>query len=371
MKTPAFTLARLLLLVLAPASGMTQHPPGIIDIEGRVIEQIEGREVGVGGIRLFIANYGDYLYTDPTGAFAASIPADGQPFQIEIHHPRYNILTPPGGRLQLSEFTTSTFKIELKILVRGAGRNEALEEEIHQLNARMERLQQQKRLSAHQIAKLQQQMLDTILHFQGERRKLENRLAKAETRNRELGDSVETRDKIIAAQRDSIETLIDRLYVALEEQYLRQQEIYEDLSGLLKSYRSRAADLNDWLPRLKSYFRDPTAAQDYVRTIEAYNDIYNALQSGHEGLLTGIAHYWKHPAAVTEARQTCLYALEEVHRSVILPYNQTLLPYFEDRPPKVNRAQKEADAFHTQLNPLIERLEEKIDATLQLLRNEY
>jgi len=368
MKTPVWFPAWLLLLLAIPATGIAQHPPGIIDIEGRVIEQREGREIGVGGIKLFISNYGDFLYTDASGRFAAAIPADGQPFHIEIHHPRYNILTPPGGELLLSEFNTATFKIALTILVRGSQRDTALEQEVQQLNERVTRLSRQKQLSAFQLAKLHQRMLDTILYFQRQQRQWEEQLSRSQNQNQELQQSLEVQQGLIAAQRDSIESLVDQLYVALEEQYLRQQELYERIAAGLKAYRSRAADLNDWLPRLKSYFRDAGAQQDYYRTINAYNLSYNELEKEHEGLIAGVAHYWTDPVAALEVRKVYNLALDKVHRSTIYTGNQSLGPYFEERPPKVNKTQKEADAFHERLSPLIEELDREIDRLLQILR---
>ena len=287
----------LLSVIFITNSCFAQLPSGIIDINGSVFGEIDGKKVGVARI-LLVFSPSDTIRTDKSGSYSIRLPDFGKPVKVAILPSDYNIVVPPKGEIHFENLQPSRLTITCNIMVMGDQINEELMQQVSSLNKNIRELQTKNNLSERKILALQNAMMDTLLHYQQVQSSLEKKL--------------NLQNKEILQLKDSIKVILKKYYEALDEKFLRQQEAFTDVSEKLNTYISRAADLSDYMPYIKLCFERGEAAQNYSRLIKEYNQIRDKINAEHAKDISSVKHYWSSPATALQLEETYDYLLKEV-----------------------------------------------------------
>ena len=269
-----------------------QLPSGIIDIDGNVYGELDGKKVGVARI-LLVFSPSDTVRTDKSGRYEIRLPDFGKPIKVAILPSDYNIVVPPRGEIHFENLQPSKLSITCNIMVMGDQINEELVQQVNNLNKNLRDLQKKNNLSERKVLALQNAMMDTLLYYQQVQASLENRL--------------DLQNKEILQLKDSIKILFKKYYEALDEKFLRQQETFTDVSEKLNTYISRAADLSDYMSYIKLCFERGDAAQNYSRLIKEYNQIRDKINAEHSKDVSSVKHYWTNPTTALQLEKTYSY----------------------------------------------------------------
>lgn len=355
---------------LFPLMLFSQQPSGVIEVSGRIIQKgnlLQSHD----DLELYVVDYGS-VEIENNGVFNFKAPK-GLDLRIEIIPSEYKVMRPLDGFLQGE---TKSYQIEIIIL--HATQDSLLKSQIAELDTQVKRLQEENQLSTTQIEKLDQQILDTVLYFEGIQsrfqqkiRQLESRLDEATGLNQALTDSLKLYRSQMTTLNDSIIVLIDQLAMALEEQYLRMKGHYDRFSQLVLDYQTKLKDLNDFLPQIENCYRHAGALNQFNELGKAYSQSRDALYAEHEEHLQGIRHYWE-PESYDQAQMLCQYIFNDIHDALVLQeLNANILPhlkaYATKGTRKVKETRKAGEQLHEALNPKIEALEEHMEITFTLL----
>ncbi|MDH4091952.1 MAG: hypothetical protein OEV74_20730 [Cyclobacteriaceae bacterium] len=332
-----------------------QLPKAIIDINGGVYGEIDGKKVGVARI-LLVFSPSDTVRTDASGNYEIRLPDFGMPIKVAILPSDYDIVVPPKGEIHFENLQPSKLSITCNIMVMGDQINEELMQQINSLNKNIRELQKKNNLSERKVLALQNTMMDTLLYYQQIQASLENKL--------------DLQNKEILQLRDSIKIIFKKYYEALDEKFLRQQEDFTSVSEKLNTYISRAADLRDWMPKIKLCFERGDAAQNYSRLIKDYNQVRDKINAEHEKDISSVNHYWTNPETAKQLQETYNYLLNEVHDNTFLLWIGKINEYFAAVPAKPNQAQKVADAAQVLMKQKVAELEKQSEIIIELMRDQ-
>jgi len=332
-----------------------QLPSAIIDINGSVFGEVDGKKVGVARILLvFSAN--DTVRTDNDGRYEIRLPDFGKPIKVAILPSDYNIVVPPKGEVHFENLQPSKLTITCNIMVMGDEINAEMMQRINVLNEHVRGLQTKNNLSERKILALRNAMMDTLLYYQQKQAILENRLSE--------------KDKEIIQLKDSIRIIFNKYYEALDEKFLRQQEAFASVSEKLNTYVSRAADLRDWMPSIKLCFERGDAAQNYTRLIKEYNEIRDRINAEHEKDIIAVKHYWTTQEPATELEKTYDFLLKEVHDDTFLLWVNKINEYFKSPNVRANQAQKVADNAEVLMSQKLKALKQQSEVLIELMRDQ-
>lgn len=334
---------------------VAQLPSGIIDINGSVFGEVDGKKVGVARI-LLLFSPSDTIRTDINGRYEVRLPDFGKPIKVAILPSDYNIVVPPRGEIHFENLSPSKLTITCNIMVMGDKINEELVQQINSLNKNIRELQKKNNLSERKVLALQNTMMDTLLYYQRVQASLENK--------------VDLQSQEILELKDSIKVIFKMYYEALDEKFLRQQQAFISVSEKLNTYISRAADLSDYMPYIKLCFERGEAAQNYSRLIKEYNQIRDKINAEHSEDISLVKHYWANPGTAMQLEQTYKYLLKETHDDTFLLWIGKLYEYFAATPPKANQAQKVADSAQALMNQKLEELKRQSEIIIELMRDQ-
>lgn len=332
-----------------------QLPSGIIDINGNVYGELDGKKVGVARI-LLVFSPSDTIRTDKSGSYSIRLPDFGKPVKVAILPSDYNIVVPPRGEIHFQNLQPSKLTITCNIMVMGDQINEELMQQITSLNKNIRALQTKNNLSERKILSLQNAMMDTLLYYHQVQSSLEKKL--------------DLQNKEIVQLKDSIKIILNKYYEALDEKFLKQQEAFTSVSEKLNTYISRSADLSDWMPNVKLCFERGDAAQNYSRLIKEYNQIRDKTNAEHSRDISSVKHYWTDAETALQLEKTYNYLLKEVHDNTFLLWIGKINEYFTTTPPKANQAQKVADNAQVLMNQKIEDLKRQSQTIIELMRDQ-
>lgn len=373
----------ILLLLFYPLISFTQPTDsgaliGIVKVNGKVIEKMNAKEIALTNADVHITNIGDKK-TDQNGNFSFEYPIfEGNMTEpkvaIEIRSPNYNLLHPIDGQVSLNP---SEFLLSIELMVIGNDVSSAFQQQIDKQKQRINQLKKAKKLNLRQLNAINKQLLDTILYFENQQlvfqekmQQLETKLAESSEENEVLKEELIGYKKQVETLEQSVATLSEQLFEALEAKYLRQQTYFQNISADLQEYLLNLQDINDLLPKIKLYFpsngnRD--FAPTFNQAIEKYNAIYTKIFKEHPDYLEAVDHYWKTEKLNEPTKQTFDFLIQEVHDNHFLPNLSSILDLIRQN--KANKAQKQGEATHQELTLLIQQLEVKIKETISLLKN--
>jgi len=332
-----------------------QLPSAIIDINGSVYGELDGKKVGVAKI-LLVFSPSDTVRTDASGRYEIRLPDFGEPIKVAILPSDYDIVVPPRGEIHFENLQPSKLTITCNIMVMGDQINEELLQQINSLNKNIRALQKKNNLSERKVLALQNTMMDTLLYYQQVQASLENKL---DLQNQE-----------ILQLKDSIKIIFKMYYEALDEKFLKQQETFASVSEKLNTYISRAADLRDWMPNIKLCFERGDAAQNYSRLIKDYNQVRDKINAEHKKDISAVKHYWTNPETALQLESSYDYLLREVHDNTFLLWVSKINEYFTTTPVRANQAQKVADNAQTLMSQKLEDLKRQSEIIIELMRDQ-
>jgi len=345
----------LLNVLFITSLSFAQLPSGIIDVNGNVYGELDGKKVGVARI-LLVFSPSDTIRTDKSGRYQIRLPDFGEPIKVAILPSDYNIVVPPRGEIHFENLQPSKLTITCNIMVMGDKINEELMQQVTNLNKNIRALQKKNNLSERKVLALQNAMMDTVLHYRQIQANLESKLA---SQNQE-----------IIKLRDSIKIIFQKYYEALDEKFLRQQEAFTSVSEKLNTYISRAADLKDYMSYIKLCFERGEAAQNYSRLIKEYNQIRDKINAEHSQDVSSVKHYWTSPATALQLEKTYDYLLKETHDDTFLLWIGKIYEYFAATPARPSQAQKAADSAQVLMNQKLEELKRQSEIIIELMRDQ-
>ena len=362
------------LLVIA-GNGIAQQTSGVSKIQGRVIEKIGPKVQGVSDAQVLIAGQG-LVSVGPDGYFTATVPNKTK-LKIEVLPTTYQILRPQDGQIPPERLS---YTIEIYVLSGTVDSN--LQVNLRKLDEEINRITREKKLSDRQIVRLEKSLLDTVLYYQEQRKIWDARLAQTEQMleasnqaNRRLSDSLQSFSRQINILQDTVSSLMNRLAEALEAKYVRQKELYEGLTREILDYESRLKDLQNWLPKVQSCYKNNQALVAFNKVCLDYSKARDALYNDQQKYLLGLQHYWDDPAAVSALEAYYQHVFSEIHDPVILDQvNQKVIRNLQDYSTKgirkVSDTKRAADEAHEALQHQMPPLESAQNHLFEILKQE-
>ena len=326
-----------------------------IVVKGIVVEVSDGKKKPVPNIKVKVVGESEDV-TKTDGSFTLFFPPDKEYISISLEGCPHPIVSPYAERVNIppDEF------LEIKVC---AQENKKLREKINALNEKIKKIERQRKLNKRQLAAMHQTLLDTILHF-------ESRINNLKKEVTEKDEEINLKNEKIYYLENEVEELQRQLSVALEEKYLRQKEIFDQISAALNQYIDQVKNLRDDMrpTQVKSYFVNPAARERLYETINKYNAARQEIIQHREKHLVGVSNYWEKFELADELEETYRYLLNEVHQNGVYPMEFAVndnLKKSLTRQLSSSRAKKAAtagaEAAVPTLNPMIAVLEERVD----------
>jgi len=362
-------------LLFIAGNGIAQQTSGVSKIQGRVIEKIGPKVQGVSDAQVLIAGQG-LVSVGPDGYFTATVPNKTK-LKIEVLPTTYQILRPQDGQIPPERLS---YTIEIYVLSGTVDSN--LQVNLRKLDEEINRITREKKLSDRQIVRLEKSLLDTVLYYQEQRKIWDARLAQTEQMleasnqaNRRLSDSLQAFSRQINILQDTVSSLMNRLAEALEAKYVRQKELYEGLTREILDYESRLKDLQNWLPKVQSCYKNNQALVAFNKVCLDYSKARDALYNDQQKYLLGLQHYWDDPAAVSALEAYYQHVFSEIHDPVILDQvNQKVIRNLQDYSTKgirkVSDTKRAADEAHEALQHQMPPLESAQNHLFEILKQE-
>lgn len=355
--------------------GYSQQPGGVLEVSGRVIEKnaLNGTN-GLAGIEIYVRNYGSFKTVDG-GHFTFKIPRNLEP-KIEIIPSSYKVLRPLDGKLPVDPL-----KYTIEIYVVSGSLDSLTAFQLRQLDDEIAKLNKENKLTKSQIAKMDRQLLDTVLFFRNKQQglqkqvsSLDQQLKQAAAKNQKLSDSLRWYSSQLTTLQDSLTLLMNQLTIALEKKYLQQKETFDRFSAELLDYVSKLKDLHNWMSHVSDGFKNNGALVEFNKVCLSYSKARDALYNNHQSHLAAIKHYWENPAVDADAQQVFEVIFKEIHDPIVLGIiNPEIIKPYQDYAMKgvrqVKTVSKGGEKAGAQLKPLANNLQAKTDVLLDALKN--
>lgn len=348
----------------------------VVQIQGRLVEQLEGKLAGVPNTTLNVAGVGD-VKTNGKGDFSFEFPFlaynrfDSQ-VEVKLKIANYDILRPLDGGLLVD---TLDYNMTLEVLVIGKNADAVYRKQVNKLNKRLSKLQGENSLSIRRLNVMNDSLLSNIQKSEVQRATLENtivdlekNLEDATSGNEELKMQLTLARETLNDQQVQVEDLQNQLEVALEEKFRRQQQFYRAISADLKDFLIRTKDVHQMIQNVGEYFpssNNPDFVTTFNNTLKAYNGILEKINEEHKNYIQGVNQYWGNPILTNQVEQTFEVLFHQLHYPKLQPAMSEIVGFIRiDKKKKAMKAGHET--FHD-LNALIINLEKMIDKTLTAL----
>ncbi|MBK8501701.1 MAG: hypothetical protein IPL46_05555 [Saprospiraceae bacterium] len=355
-----------LLFFLFPFSGATQVLDAI-DIHLNIREKIGTELQALPNAKLNISDVGE-ITTDNEGKFSFTYPirnAVDPVIAISMLSDKHKMLKPVDGSLQLDSSREEMY-IEF-LVVNMESESPEFKKRINDLEKRLAGLQAKNSLTQQQLNALNNTLLDTILYFEANRRRLEDQIARYERLTGEQKEEItHLRSKV-----DELTLEVDRLTTdlekAMEEQFLRQNEYFRDISSSLLNYLRDANDILAHLPSIKSYFNSAGGFQSFDQAIRSYNKTWEIFDANRLSYLEGVERYWESEPTSQELEDVFEFMVNGIHQTQILNIMRDINEQLHKQNP--GKAQKIATLAYDDMSVNVLSLEKRINRVLTQLRN--
>jgi len=347
-----------------------------IGVDARVLEQLKGTIRSVPNAELNMIGIGEYK-TDDDGRCQFEAPVydynrNEAYVVIEVKIKDYDVIRPFEGMIQLD---TAEARVSMEILVMGRDIEEEYKTQISQLTKKLKSTQRKNSLSVKRMNAMNDSLLVTMQRSAEQKNAFQKSIdelaikAESEAAQKEaFAEDLARAQKQLEQLEESLRQKEGELYIALEEKYLRQQNIQKAITADLKDYLLRTKDVHDLLQNLDRYFKRgkyPNYTATYNENIAAYNAIFTKINDNYLNYVEGIQRYWDAPLLTREVEDTFEILLDQVHNPKLKPAIMEVNGYIRQN--KSGKATKVAhEAFHD-LNPLILNLEKAVDRMLSKL----
>ncbi len=347
---------------------MAQIPDVIIDVEGQILVQNEEAREALAGVEIFVENKA--FKTDQEGKFNCKIPYSSDNLELDISPGEYRILKPLEGKLNLSPQITV---LKLKMLVVSEGASPDLIKKAEELEQRLLQSEKEHNLTKQQLARMNEVLIDTLAHFDQQRKEYLSSIEQLTKENEEFAEQIKEYEEKLAYLENQVGELTEKLYVAMEDKFLRQQDYFNKISADVKEYLLRAKDVHDLLPRVRDYYTmnyNPKQEEPYRQTIKEYEKIFLQVNNHSQEYLEAIDHYWEMPQVSDKMEQLFETKINQIHSAGIKPaldrVNKSLTPTYNPK-----KAGKIGENEAISLYPQLRDLENEINESLVLLRDAF
>ena len=345
-----------------------------VELRGRVIEMVNGKATGIPKVTVFVTDT-DYDMTEADGSFSINLRTEQKHVKVSLDVTNKQLLSPFEGIVTLPPSGT------VDILV-CAQQNLELKSKVTTLNVKVKNLQQKFNLSQRQTEYLQRQMLDTVMYFEQRIQDMKVHFEREKTaQNATQQSALQERDAKIQRLELELQRVMQQLAQAKDEQFLKKQGTFQSISGALRQYNDAVQNLRAMIlpDRIPQYFSGNTqAGNEYNKKVAEYNAARETLLKQQDSHVTAVQHYWGNPSVATQLSETYQYIFENVHDKVVYPINFGVgdaLEKFGTRKLGRQEAQKKAVKASTdsysRLTVLLPILEEKIQSTINTLKQEF
>jgi len=340
--------------------------PEAIQVDGWIMLKEGDSEKGLAGVELWVRHEKgapSKKVTDTKGYFSFKTPKNQNSIRIDIPPDEFAFLDPRDGHVILNP----KISLQVKITVVSKEKDEKLYREIKSLTAKVSGLQMdKKRLNAMYDA-LRDSMMDMRAirsQLLSQVEALEERLGRSRERNELQQQELEALKKQLADKEQENQGLRAALFDALEEKYLRQQNIYNQISEDLQEYLVRIKDIRDQNKYLQDYYKTNNY-NPYKRAASAYNKSFEKIKKNHKGLLEGVQRYWENPALQQRLAQLYDFLLIRLHEEKLVPSFNDLNREISQR--RIKKIKQMGQSLEASLSPDIDDLEKMIAHVLDAL----
>ncbi len=352
----------------------------LVDIDGRILEQLNGRVQHLPNTKLRVKGVGKFV-TDETGVFAFKMPIldfnrfDTQ-IEIQISVEGYDIISPLDG---IIEIDTADYQMTLDLMVVGDDLSTEYRQQLANLDSRLRRLKSENAMSVGRLNALNDSLLNNIKRGEYQRQELENTianlnndLANAAAGNDAMKIQLEEKQSALMALSEQITDLNQKVMEARQEKYLRQEKHLRAITADLKDYLIRAKDVHELLEHVEEYFPargNPEYVKSYNTSLTEYNRILAKLNEEQKGYIQNVGSYWSAPAVAAQLEETFQILFNQLHFPKLQPALSEVNSYLRKR--KAKKADQVAHAAFHDMYPVILNLEKSINKTTMMLKNNF
>jgi len=352
----------------------------LVDIDGRILEQLNGSVQQLPNTKLRVKGVGKFT-TDETGVFAFKMPIldfhrfDTQ-IEIQISIEGYDIISPLDG---IIEIDTADYQMTLDLMVAGDDLSTEYRQQLANLDSRLRRLKSENAMSVGRLNALNDSLLNNIKRGEYQRQELENTianlnndLANAAAGNDALKIQLEEKQSALMALSEQITDLNQKVVEARQEKYLRQEKHLRAITADLKDYLIRAKDVHELLEHVEEYFPargNPEYVKSYNTSLTEYNRILAKLNEEQKGYIQNVGSYWSAPAVAAQLDETFQILFNQLHFPKLQPALSEVNSYLRKR--KAKKADQVAHAAFHDMYPVILNLEKSINKTTMMLKNNF
>ncbi len=361
----AFLFQLIFLAFLLPASAGSQVLDAI-DIHLTLREKVGAELRSLPNAKLQISDIGE-VTTNQEGQYSFTYPVRNEvdpAISISLLSEKHQMLKPLDGALELDP-TREEMYIDFLVVNMDAESPE-FKERIAGLEKQIAGLKAKNRLTSQQLNALNSTLLDTILYFEANRRQLESEIAGYEKLTGDQQVEISTLQNKVDDLAREVDRLTLELEHALEEQFLRQNEYFRDISSSLLNYLRKAKDLRDHLPYIKLYFNSAGGFQSFSQDIITYNKVWETFDANRLSYLEGVERYWEDPVIVDELEDVFDFMVNGIHQTQILNIMRDIKEQIDKQNP--GKAQKIATLAYDDMSVNVLALEKRINRSLTQLR---
>lgn len=350
--------------------GIFQHIqaqfPEAIQVDGWIMLKEGDSEKGLAGVELWVRHENgapSKKVTDAKGFFSFKTPKNQNSIRIDIPPDEFAFLDPRDGHVILNP----NISLEVKITVVSKEKDEKLYQEIKSLTQQINGLQMDKKRLNAMYAALRDSLMDmrqARTQLLSQLGMLEERLERSRERNESQQRDLAALKKQLAEREKENKSLQQALFVALEEKYLRQQNIYNQISKDLQEYLIRIKDMRDQNKYLQDYYKSNNF-NPYKRASSAYNNSFERIKKNHKSLLEGVNRYWENPALQQRIAQLYNFLLISLHEEKVVPSFNELNREISQR--RIKKIKQMGQSIEASLSPDIDDLEKMIAHILDAL----
>lgn len=359
-------------LVFSHAS--TAQKVSTVELKGRVVEMVNGKATGIPKVTVSVTDT-DYDITEADGSFSINLRPEQKHVKVSLDVTNKQLLSPFEGIVTLPPSGT------VDILV-CAQQNLELKNKVVALNTKVKNLQQKFNLSQRQTEYLQRQMLDTVMYFE---QRIQDMKASFErektTQQAEQQKAMQERDAKIQRLETELQSIMQQLVQAKDAQFLKKQAAFQSISSALRHYNDALQNLRPMIlpDRIPQYFSgNAQAGQEYNRKVADYNTARETLVKQQDAHLTAVQHYWTNPSVPAQLSETYQYIFDDVHDKIVYPINsgvgnalEKFLTRQMGRQEAQKKAVKAATDSYSRLTVILPILDEKIQSTINTLKQEF
>ena len=340
--------------------------PEAIQVDGWIMLKEGDSEKGLAGVELWVRHEKgapSKKVTDAKGYFSFKTPKNQSSIRIDIPPNEFAFLDPRDGHVILNP----NISLEVKITVVSKEKDSRLYQEIKNLTRKVNGLQMDKkrlnamydalRDSVMEMHQIRMQLLSQLAELEG-------RLSRARNRNEVQQQELEMLKNQVAEREKENQELRQALFDALEEKYLRQQNIYNQISEDLMEYLLRVKDMRDQSKYLAGYYKSDNY-NPYKRAVKAYIAIFEHIKTNHKGLLEGVSNYWENPGLQQRLAQLYDFLLLSLHEEKLMPSFNELNREISQR--RIKKIKQMGQSIEASLSPDIDDLEKMIAHVLDAL----